>query len=218
MSSENVSENVSEKAYDDIYIYDNDEKLLASGYLWNNNGDFIELRGSDFPLFDQGERVKARIEYRNGKSEKVSAYVYTSQEKYICLLVIYKIVLNNKRCYFRIKTNITTDITHKIIKNEAIQLDCPIKATVLNLCIGGMLIATESSLEANTLYKTSITLKDSMADVQFRILRRQNSEKWGNEYGCIFEKLSQQCEKDIWKYMFYLEKKKKDIVQNMGNL
>jgi len=199
--------------FDKAYICDSQGNVISSGYVWSNNDDHLELRGSSFCLFDQGAKINVNIETKAGVKETISAYVCVSQENYMSLLTLYKTTDYNKRNYFRVKTNIKSKINYQIIEQKSVPTPQPIDICILNISLGGMLIGCAVDLEAENVYKADINLNNTFIDISIKIARKFESKKWVNEYGCEFLSVSPQNEREICKYIFDLERQKLLIAQ-----
>lgn len=196
--------------FDKVYIYDNNDNEICCGYLWSKKDDNIELRGDSFRLFDHGEKLNVVIEYRNGVKENISAYVNVSQEKYMSLLILFKSTENNQRNYFRVNTSINSKIISEIIEDKAIPFEQPIDICILNFSLGGMLFGSKSDLNVDNRYKANVDLNGTEIEIMFKIIRKFESKKWGNEYGCELLSVSRENERAICK--FILDKQREKIV------
>lgn len=200
-------------------ICDFEGNLLASGYLWSDNGDYIEIRGKSFPIFREGEKLKVIAHHRNARSEIFSTFVYISRENYLSLYVISKTIDSNQRKFYRIKTNIRTELMYEIRqdeeKREEILLDEPIRVCILDLSLGGIRMGSKTLLEMNSRYKVKINLGNQPVDFSVKVIRRMDSELWGNEYGCVIKDITPDNEQKICQYIFDRERQQKAKINNI---
>jgi c-di-GMP-binding flagellar brake protein YcgR len=196
-------------------VCDNEGNVVANGYLWNDNGDYIEIRGKDFPILPEGEKMKIIAHHRNARSEIYTTVVYISRENYLSLYVISKTIESNQRKFYRIQTNIRADITHQIVNGSKISLKKPVEICVLDLSLGGFRFGSKTALEVGNRYRFDLLLGKNMADLTFKILRRLDSEKWGYEYGCTLKDLSQISERYLCQYIFDRERQQKAKINNI---
>lgn len=198
-----------------VFICDMKGKIQSSGYLWSNKGDYMEVRGESFQLFEQGEKIKVIVQHQNGRREIISAYVCISQEKYLSLLVLCKKIYGDQRSFFRVATQIKSEIIFELYQDKTIPLAQKVDICIMNISLDGMLIGTNEVLTIGKTYKASVILNNNIVDLTFKIARKIKSEKWGNEYGCKFIKKFQNCERDICQYIFEVERRKKASAQNV---
>jgi c-di-GMP-binding flagellar brake protein YcgR len=196
-------------------ICDNEGNLLASGYLWNDNGDYIEIRGKNFPILQEGEKIKVIAHHRNARAEIYTTFVYVSRENYLSLYVISKTIESNQRKFYRIKTNIKTMLNYEIRQRQEIKLEKPIRVCILDLSLGGIRMGSKTVLEMNSRYRIKLDLGKEIAGFVIKIIRRMDSEVWGNEYGCVIKDITPENEKKICQYIFDRERQQKAKINNI---
>ncbi|HBT65702.1 MAG TPA: hypothetical protein DEB10_13680 [Ruminococcaceae bacterium] len=196
-------------------ICDNEGNMLASGYLWNDNGDYIEIRGKDLPILNEGDKLKIISHHRNARSEVFSTLVYISRENYMSLYVISKTIASNQRKFYRIKTNINSAISHEIKNGRVVSLKTPINICILDLSLGGFRFSSKTVLEVGNKFKFSLMLGKNQTNLTFKIVRRVESEQHGNEYGCTIKDITPVNERYLCQYIFDRERQQKAKINNI---
>jgi len=196
-------------------ICDYEGNLLASGYLWNDNGDYIEIRGKNLPLLQEGEKLRIIAHHRNARAEIFNTFVYVSRENYLSLYVVSKTIDSNQRKFYRIKTNIRTSLEYEIKNREEIRLERPIDVCILDLSLGGIRMGSKAALEMNGWYKINVLLGKDATEFTVKIIRRMDSEVWGNEYGCVIKEITRESEQKICRYIFDRERQRKAKINSI---
>ncbi len=187
-------------------IYDIDGNILGNGQLSKNKKFSIELSGDSLPLSKPGEKVQVIIRNQN---KILITVVYASRKGYLGLLVYDKKVFENRRNFYRIKTNIILEISDEINPNNKIlYVAQPISAIILDISLGGLRFGSPKDFIIGNLYRANAYLDKDTVDITFQIIRKEESEIYGNEYGCMFYKLTPKSEQVICKYIFDYERQK----------
>ncbi|MGN0641528.1 MAG: PilZ domain-containing protein [Huintestinicola sp.] len=192
-----------------VDIYDKNGNRIISTKSFTFPRDFFKIRGLELvvvkcaglPVLSREDPITAVFEYVNGTRIQCVTKVDISTEEQLNFHVDDGIVLEERRNSFKVKTDTEVLISCLDRDGEKTEFDPPIKARLLNINLGGVLMNCSEQLVPDDVI-TLLMLDETIA-LQTKILRIQldnNGDMIG--YGCQFMEVSHGQEEKIARFIF----------------
>ena len=186
-----------------IEIYDSKERHLGTTKvfsfpktLFKGTAVPISIKCSTLPFIAKGEQVMLIFEYVNGDRYRGVTRVDASTKVSLDVKIADVTEIEERRRYFKVKTNELA----VVYKTRAAAAQ-GIPAVILNINLGGVLLACEESLVPGECYY--INTFGGQLEIYAKILRKQIN-KLTNElegYGCQFQEVTEQQEEMLSRYI-----------------
>ena len=193
-----------------IDIYDQKKILIAASKVFtfpkelfkSKNQISVSVKCANMRVLKKNEPITVIFEYVNGTRVQCQTTVEAAKRIQIDFHAGNEIELEERRASFKITTSEPAEIV-AIERNFSISnLEEFIKAKILNINLGGVLMKTGTAFEPKDVVYLRMFKEDPL-EIRTEILRKQtdsNGQVIG--YGCKFTEVTQQEEERLARYIF----------------
>lgn len=188
-----------------VKIFDENKNYLGKGTLDKISSNMIVVRGHYLPVLPSKTVI-----FINIYNELTGISVYecstnVAADMQLSAKIIKKHPTVERRKALKIRTNFEVDLKLIIRENKIVETNNPIKISILNLSIGGLLFASSTEFFiGDTIVFTFDYYKDTPIILDAKVVRIDPAEDNFNynNYGCVFNELSSNDENIICKYLY----------------
>ena len=193
-----------------IDVYDQKKILIAASKVFSfpkelfksKNQVSVSVKCTNMRTLKKNEPITVIFEYVNGTRVQCQTTVDAATRIQIDFHAGNEIELEERRASFKITTNEPAEIV-AIERNYSVShLEEFIKAKILNINLGGVLMKTGTAFEPKDVVYIRM-FKEDPVEIRTEILRKQMDAN-GNlvGYGCKFTEVTQQEEERLARYIF----------------
>lgn len=192
-----------------VMIYDTQGKLIISTESFYFPRDFFKVRGSElvmlkgsgYPIISKEEIIEVVFEYVNGDRVMYKTHTDLSTEYQMNFHVSDGEMLQERRRSFKVTVDFNGQSPFYIRGEEMYSFDDPVELHFINLNLGGVLFASNSTFEPGD--QVMLHFLDDEIQLLAEILRVQRDEK-GNlvGYGCKFLNINKSQEEKLARFIF----------------
>lgn len=188
-----------------VRVFDKDKNFIGKGTLHKITGKMIVIKGYNLP------EIKSKsIIFLNVFNELKGISIYECMVNIGASMQLTATILKQhetveRRKSLKVRTNIKSELRLIIRNNKALKMDNPIKITMLNFSIGGMLFTSSTKFFINDIFTFTFDYyKDNPIELEAKIIRldKATEEFCDDNYGCIFIAITPAEEKIIYKYLY----------------
>ena len=203
----------------DILTVDNAKILTANNkqfslpIVTNNvtgqSETMLIVKGRDIPEIDRNSEVSVITYMRSGERVKYPGFVSLSTEYQLNVLlrVTRAQVMEERRRYYKVETDIRCVINTIERNGSRIALTKPATARIKDMNIGGVFLCfCNEDLQKDDKLMISMELEDKMTDVAAEIIRVQhNAAGDSSGYGCRFLNVPPALEETFARFVFNVQ-------------
>ncbi len=186
-----------------VDIYSMSDILLASGMMVDLDKNYMEIVGKPMPQFVSGENVKVcAYDDMKGICWYFAVVDYASPDRLI--LTDYNLLdVIQRRRNIKIKVTFTTSI-YAVYDSEGqkVTLDTPVKITVKDISIGGILFQCEEDFEEDSVFEFYFNQCAKHLRIKTRILRKTELSNDLLGYGCAFESVTEKEQDMLFAFLW----------------
>ena len=188
-----------------VKIFDEDKNYLGKGGLDRIAGNSIIVKGNHLPTIPSKSTIFINI-YNELKG--ISVYecsVGIAADMQLTANIIKQHNTVERRRSLKIRTNYVAELKLIMREDKIVQTTTPIKITLLNLSIGGMLFTSNTRFYiGDSVVFTFDYYKENPIILEAKIVRIDivNDDFNNINYGCTFNEVSRNDESIIYKYLY----------------
>lgn len=194
-----------------IDVYDQKKMLIAASKVFSfpkelfksKNQVSVSVKCANMRALKKNEPITVIFEYVNGTRVECQTTVDSATRIQIDFHAGNEVELEERRASFKITTNEPAEIV-AIERNYSVShLEEFIKAKILNINLGGVLMKTGTAFEPKDVVYIRM-FDEEPVEIRTEILRKQVDPVSGQliGYGCKFTEVSQQEEERLARYIF----------------
>ena len=186
------------------------EKLLVSSKVFSfpkvmlklKKQDKIEVKFNSLPMVKMGDSITVIFDCFNGDRIKCSSKVDKLTASSMEFLVGEGEVLEERRRFFKVKTNEAAYVSMIERKSGKCRLDEDIKVNIIDINLGGVMIYTKYDFEPSEIITLRMFSGEDEIEVRTEILRRQlNQQGVFVGFGCRFVETTAQEEEALSRHI-----------------
>ena len=203
----------------DILTPDNKKILTANNkqfslptvtnHITGQSETMLIIKGRDIPEIGHNTEITVITYMRSGERVKYPGFVSLSTDYQLNVLLrtARAQVMEERRRYFKVETDILCVINTIEREGGNVPLDRPIAARIKDLNIGGVFLCfCREELHKGDLLHMSLELNEKLVDVTAEIIRVQTSgEEISAGYGCRFLNVPPSLEETFARFVFNVQ-------------
>lgn len=188
-----------------VKIFDEDKNYLGKGNLESLSTNRIIVKGNHMPTLPSKSTI-----FINIYNELAGIAVYECEVSLAADMQLSANILKyhttiERRKSLKVRTDYKTELKLVMRENKIVQCEEPIKITILNLSVGGMLFtSTTDFFVGDTIVFNFDYYKNNIIPIEAKVIRIDESsdELSNNNYGCVFKDISNTDESVIYQYLY----------------
>lgn len=192
-----------------VKIFDENDKQIGKGHLFSIDAETIKVIGTSLPALSKGASVFIEIYSDFTGISRYSYLIELASDKQLNAQIVKKYPDIERRSSLKVRTDLSFYIESLYRNNKDVTSEFPnMKITLINLSIGGMLIASNYELYINDVITFNFKYKESAVLLKAKVIRidkicDDNPKHLSYcYYGCIFEKMPPGAENIITRYLY----------------
>lgn len=168
--------------------------------------EYIILKNFDTSPLDSGRSYQLMLFTEKGVQYVNAALTFLAQDVQANFKILNRSSLVERRENVKVSVNIPGELRSHVSENFMEVYSKPIKVSIKNISIGGMLLVSTTPLEVGDTYAISFTIDRLDVKVDFKIIRQDPTELDETYiYGCKFDGLSMDIDAYLCNYIYRVQ-------------